>query len=69
MAKTDNKKTALLSVAQIAKQTGHSSVAVHKAIERFEIQPEQTTPSGYRYFPVDTVVFLKENMRSPGVQS
>ena len=69
MAKLENKKTALLSVAQIAELTGHSSVAVHKAIERFEIQPKLTTPSGYRYFAEATADFLKENMRLSKSQS
>lgn len=61
--KTASPKKAPLSVSQIADRTGHSIVAIHKAINRHNITPEVVTPSGYRYFDESTVAFLKENMR------
>ena len=58
----------LLSIYDIAKQTGHSAMAIHNAIERLEIKPDQITPSGHRYFSESIVPVLREKMRKPNGQ-
>jgi hypothetical protein len=54
-----------LSIYDIAKRTGHSHVAVHNAIDRLGILPDEVTPGGARYFSENVVMFLKEKMRPP----
>lgn len=54
----------LLSIYDIAEETGYSAAGIHKAIERFGIEPDFTSRGGFRYFSPTVVDTLREQMRT-----
>lgn len=53
-----------LSIYDLAEKLGYTAAGIHKAIDRLGIQPEQITPSGFRYFSPLVLGILREHMRA-----
>lgn len=52
-----------VSIYDIADELGYTAAAVHKAVDRFGYEPEETTPGGVRYFSRLVIALLREKMR------
>jgi hypothetical protein len=54
-----------LSCAGIADALKRNPVSVFRCIKRLKLEPELTTPAGFKFYPYAAIELVRKSMRAP----